>query len=85
MSNTPDPVDVFVGKRLRGRRIELKISQEKLGERVGVTFQQVQKYENATNRISASRLFRIAKILGVPVGHFFDGVDAEPGSQRGAS
>lgn len=66
------PVDAHVGKRLRLRRNMLGMSQEELGTAVGVTFQQVQKYERGTNRIGSSRLFEIAKILSVPVGYFFD-------------
>ena len=68
----PDPIDVHVGHRVRQRRIILGISQEKLGESIGVTFQQVQKYERGTNRISASRLQHIANILSVPVPYFFE-------------
>ena len=69
---TPDPIDVHVGKRLRLRRNILKMSQEKLGEATGVTFQQVQKYEKGSNRISASRLFDFAKVLGVNISYFFE-------------
>ena len=65
------PVDVHVGARLRQRRILLGMSQTALGNAAGITFQQVQKYEGGGNRISSSRLFEFAKILGVPVPHFF--------------
>lgn len=70
----PDPIDRFVGARIRGRRLGLRISQTKLGHAIGVTFQQVQKYESGTNRVGASNLFRIAKALGVEVSFFFDGL-----------
>ena len=70
----PDPIDKYVGSRVRARRVGLRISQTKLGEAFGVTFQQVQKYENGTNRISASNLFKISKTLGVDVSFFFEGV-----------
>lgn len=69
----PDPTDVHVGSRVRMRRMMLGISQEKLGIPMGVTFQQVQKYEKGTNRISASRLQQIAHVLSVPVSFFFEG------------
>jgi transcriptional regulator with XRE-family HTH domain len=65
------PVDVHVAARLRQRRILLGMSQSALGNAVGITFQQVQKYEGGGNRISSSRLFEFAKILNVPVSHFF--------------
>ena len=67
----PDPVDVHVGKRIRMRRSFLKMSQEKLAEAVNLTFQQIQKYENGVNRVSASRLHQFSKILEVPVQYFF--------------
>lgn len=69
-----NPVDTHVGSRLRIRRRILKISQEKLGEMLGVTFQQVQKYERGTNRVSASRLWKLSQLLDVPVGFFFEGL-----------
>ncbi len=68
----PNYIDVHVGSRLRMRRQIVSMSQEKLGELLGITFQQVQKYEKGTNRISASRLFYAAKILGIPVQAFFE-------------
>lgn len=68
----PNYIDVHVGSRLRMRRQIISMSQEKLGELLGITFQQVQKYEKGTNRISASRLFYAAKILGIPVQAFFE-------------
>jgi len=71
----PKPVDVHVGNRLRLRRTLLGISQEKLGDSVNLTFQQIQKYERGTNRIGASRLFEFCQILDVDVGYFFDELD----------
>ena len=68
----PNPVDVHVGSRVRYRRMIIGMSQEKLGERMNLTFQQIQKYEKGTNRIGASRLFQLSKILEVPVGYFFE-------------
>ena len=73
-------VDEHVGERIRVRRTLLDISQEKLGEGLGLTFQQVQKYENGANRVSASRLFQISKILNVPVPYFFDNVPVDAAS-----
>jgi transcriptional regulator with XRE-family HTH domain len=70
----PDPIDRYVGSKVRARRVGIRLSQTKLGEAIGVTFQQVQKYENGTNRIGASNLFKIAKTLGVDVAYFFEGV-----------
>ncbi len=68
----PNPIDIHVGARLRLRRTLLGLSQEKLGEAVGITFQQLQKYERGSNRISASRLYNLSQVLGVPVSYFFD-------------
>jgi transcriptional regulator with XRE-family HTH domain len=68
----PSPIDVHVGSRVRLRRTLLGMSQEKLGEALGLTFQQVQKYERGVNRIGASRLFDLARVLDVPVSFFFD-------------
>lgn len=70
-----EPVDKHVGKRLRIRRSLLGLSQERLAEQVGVTFQQIQKYERGANRVSSSRLFQFSKVLGVPVDYFFDEMD----------
>jgi transcriptional regulator with XRE-family HTH domain len=70
---TPNPVDRYVGSRVRMRRMMISMSQEKLGERLGITFQQVQKYEKGTNRIGASRLQQLSSILSVPVTFFFEG------------
>lgn len=69
------PIDKYVGTRLRQRRTLLGVSQEKLGDSLGVTFQQIQKYERGTNRIGAGRLFEISKILDVPVAYFYEGYD----------
>jgi transcriptional regulator with XRE-family HTH domain len=80
-SKAPNPVDKYVGSRVRMRRIMLGMSQEKLGEMLGLTFQQVQKYEKGTNRVGASRLQQIADALQVPVAFMFDGA---PGSTVGA-
>ena len=84
----PNYIDVHVGTRMRMRRQLINMSQERLGELLGITFQQVQKYEKGTNRISASRLFYAAKTLGVPVQFFFDGlpgVDADGGLNETSS
>ncbi len=71
---SPNPVDIHVGTRVRLRRQLMKMSQEKLGDQLGVTFQQVQKYERGTNRVGASRLWRISQVLDVPVSFFYDGL-----------
>jgi transcriptional regulator with XRE-family HTH domain len=75
----PNPTDKHVGARVRMRRMMLNMSQEKLGDALGLTFQQVQKYEKGANRIGASRLQQIAHILQVPVSFFFDGAPCAPG------
>lgn len=72
----PHQIDIHVGNRLRSRRLVLGLSQEKLGERLGITFQQIQKYEKGTNRVSASKLQAAASVLNVPIGYFFE--DHEP-------
>lgn len=69
----PDPVDVYVGQRLKQRRSLIGMSQEQMGKALGLTFQQIQKYERAANRISASRLHEMAAVLGVATSWFFDG------------
>ena len=71
-TKAPNPVDKYVGSRVRMRRIMLGMSQEKLGEALGLTFQQVQKYEKGTNRVGASRIQQISEILQVPVSFLFD-------------
>jgi len=77
MKKSPGPVDKYVGSRVRMRRILVGMSQEKLGEALNVTFQQVQKYEKGANRIGASRLQNIAQVLGVPVTYLFEGAPQE--------
>src|SRR5918993_1249396 len=74
-TQTPNPIDMRVGARLRLRRNMLGFSQEKLGEAIGLTFQQVQKYERGANRIGASRLYELGRVLDVPVSFFFDDTD----------
>lgn len=71
-SRRANPMDVHVGTRVRLRRMLLGMSQEKLGEHLGLTFQQIQKYEKGVNRIGASRLFDLARVLGVPISFFYD-------------
>ena len=71
-SRRPNPVDIHVGSRVRFRRMLLGMSQEKLGERLGLTFQQVQKYEKGVNRIGASRLFDLSHVLQVPIQFFYE-------------
>ena len=78
----PNPIDKHVGSRVRMRRMMLSMSQEKLGDALGLTFQQVQKYEKGTNRIGASRLQQISHILQVPVAFFFEGAPNIPGGSR---
>ena len=74
-SDKPNPIDVHVGSRVRLRRNMLGLSQEKLGEAIGLTFQQVQKYERGANRIGASRLLELSRVLDVPVSFFYDETD----------
>lgn len=76
---TPHPVDIYVGKRLRMRRVMLGMSQESVGKAIGVTFQQIQKYERGANRMGSSRLYDFAQILTVPVSYFFEGYEQETG------
>ena len=71
-SRRANPIDVHVGSRVRFRRMLLGMSQEKLGENLGLTFQQIQKYEKGINRIGASRLFDLSQVLGVPVQFFYE-------------
>src|SRR5579883_2782253 len=79
-SDKPNPVDVHVGARVRLRRTLLGMSQEKLGEAIGLTFQQVQKYERGANRIGASRLWDMSRILNCPISYFFEEIDATAAS-----
>ncbi len=76
-SGKPNPVDVHVGSRVRLRRTLLGLSQEKLGEAIGLTFQQVQKYERGANRIGASRLWDLSRVLDCPVSYFFEEMEDE--------
>jgi len=80
----PDPVDVHVGKRLRQARLLSGLSQEELGDGIGVSFQAVQKYEQGENRLSASRLFRAARLLDQSVSFFFDAIDGEAAARPAA-
>jgi transcriptional regulator with XRE-family HTH domain len=78
---SPGPIDKHIGNRVRTRRITIGMSQEKLGDALGLTFQQVQKYEKGTNRIGASRLLQIAHVLDVSIEFFFEGLpDARTGT-----
>jgi transcriptional regulator with XRE-family HTH domain len=83
IKKAPNPIDKHVGSRVRMRRMMVSMSQEKLGDALGLTFQQVQKYEKGTNRIGASRLQQISLILQVPVSFFFEGAPPPPGSPEG--
>ncbi|WP_084507197.1 helix-turn-helix domain-containing protein [Geminicoccus roseus] len=81
----PDPIDIHVGRRLKLRRMLVGMSQERLGELLGVTFQQIQKYERGANRMGSSRLFAISRILDTPIAWFFDEMDEAPGPSKPAS
>ncbi|KAA5605451.1 helix-turn-helix transcriptional regulator [Roseospira marina] len=78
----PDPIDKHVGERVRLRRAMLGMSQDTMSRALGVSFQQVQKYERGTNRISASRLFDVARVLNVPIGFFFEAMGEDALSAR---
>jgi transcriptional regulator with XRE-family HTH domain len=85
----PNPIDVHVGRKLQLRRTLLGMSQERLGNLIGLTFQQIQKYESGANRVSSSRLFDIAQVLDIGIPYFFEGMTAEveeqsPGHLQGA-
>jgi transcriptional regulator with XRE-family HTH domain len=80
-----NPIDTHVGSRVRMRRMMLGMSQEKLGNALGLTFQQVQKYEKGTSRVSAGRLHHISHVLQVPVAFFFEGAPHEPGQPKGSA
>ncbi len=84
IAKLPNPVDRHVGSRIRMRRMLAGISQERLGDSLGVTFQQIQKYEKGSNRVSASRLQHIARMLDVPVSFFFDGAPSSEQVLAGA-
>jgi len=77
MVSKPDPIDVYVGSRVRLRRSLLGMSQEKLGTALGLTFQQIQKYERGANRIGSSRLYKLSRILDVPVAFFFEDMPSD--------
>jgi len=77
IKKAPNPIDKHVGSRVRMRRVLIGMSQEKLGEALGITFQQIQKYEKGTNRVGASRLQNISSILNVPVSFFFEDAPGE--------
>ena len=79
------PVDGYVGSRIKTRRTEMGLTQNKIAEMIGVTFQQIQKYENGQNRIGSSRLYEIAKILRVPVAYFFEGLKSSTSSSSDAN
>ncbi len=80
---TADPIDRYVGSRVRARRLGLGMSQTKLGQAIGVTFQQVQKYEKGANRVGASNLYKMAKAMGVEVGFFYDGMPQSAAKGKG--
>jgi transcriptional regulator with XRE-family HTH domain len=82
-SKAPNPVDKYVGSRVRMRRIMLGMSQEKLGEALGLTFQQIQKYEKGTNRVGASRIQQISDVLQVPVSFLFEGGPSSSAGTQG--
>jgi transcriptional regulator with XRE-family HTH domain len=84
-NRSPHPIDKHVGSRVRMRRMMLSMSQEKLGDALGLTFQQVQKYEKGINRIGAGRLQHISHILQVPVEFFFDGAPNAAGVKEGSA
>lgn len=82
MPNTRHPVDVYVGARIRMRRQFLGIGQVQLAKVLGISFQQVQKYESGSNRISSSKLYETSRALGIGIGYFFDGYDETEDSQN---
>ena len=73
-SRSADKTDVYIGSRIRARRLELDITQEELGQKLGVSFQQIQKYEKGVNRVGAARLQAMCDVLHVPMGYFFEGL-----------
>lgn len=82
MGNKPNPIDIHVGGRVRARRTMRGLSQSKLGQAINTTFQQVQKYEHGTNRVSASRLHLLSQVLDVPISYFFDELPGEISGSR---
>ena len=85
MREPPDPTDKHVGSRVRMRRLMLDMSQTTLADALGITFQQIQKYEKGDNRISASRLQHMSNILQVPIPFFFEGLPPSPGASKGTA
>jgi transcriptional regulator with XRE-family HTH domain len=81
----PNPIDIHVGKRIRARRKDVRVSQEKLAEQLGLTFQQIQKYEKGANRVSASKLYDIARALQASIEYFFRGLDDPSGRMDGVT
>jgi transcriptional regulator with XRE-family HTH domain len=79
--NSPNPVDVYVGKRIRLRRRVLGLTQQEFADKLGLTFQQVQKYETAMNRVGASRLWDISRVLNVQIDYFFENMDSDTARQ----
>ena len=77
MTKRIDKTDVFVGKKIKEKRISLKITQEELAKKLDITFQQIQKYENGSNRVSAGRLYKISKIFNISINYFFKGIENE--------
>ena len=84
MISKPDPIDIHVGSRVRLRRTLLGMSQEKLGRALGLTFQQIQKYERGANRIGSSRLYKLSRIMDVPVAFFFEEMPSETAARAKA-
>jgi transcriptional regulator with XRE-family HTH domain len=82
MADEPNPIDIEVGRRLKQRRTLLGMSQERLGDLLGITYQQIQKYERGTNRIGSSRLYEICRILDVPSSYFIEGAETRGAPQR---
>lgn len=82
MKKSPSDIDRHIGARIRERRVAIGMSQEKLGEALGITFQQVQKYEKGMNRVGAGRLVEVGWALGVPVQFFFEGLSEQPGARN---
>jgi transcriptional regulator with XRE-family HTH domain len=81
----PNPIDIHVGKRIRARRKDVRVSQEKLAEQLGLTFQQIQKYEKGANRVSASKLYDIARALNASIEYFFRGLADPSGAMDGVA
>jgi transcriptional regulator with XRE-family HTH domain len=82
--NRASDIDRYVGVRIRERRIMLGLSQQQMADMIGVTYQQAHKYERGINRISAGRLFEISQVLSVPIGYFYEGIEAQKGTDLSA-